>query len=193
VLMTFKRVVDDFNLSIVDFEQSRLNDDLYSASRYLLKYITKNLSDSQDLFNARVLDGWKRKHKIRVFSNSQMPLNVGVYKKIYYSLSNYEKNKIFSKSEDTITLKERLDLRVNELGTSIYLFLQDNLFIRRKITCMKNGKRFSKTTTIGRRNAPFQVNLEISKDSERYTTHRLDIDYENLRLYRKAKFIKQGY
>ena len=91
---TYKRVVEHFKLDRTDLEEVAFKDNVNYASKYLLKYIIKDLNNGSDIFKARVLDGWKRFHKIRVLTSSLLPLNVMVYKKIYTSVSFIEKNKI---------------------------------------------------------------------------------------------------
>ncbi|MEA2017041.1 MAG: replication endonuclease [Campylobacterota bacterium] len=91
---TFKRVVNHFNLTVVDYQSTNFNESISYASNYLLKYITKDLNSGADYFQARVLDGWKRKHKIRVLSNSNLPLTLKIYKQIYHSISNIEKKRL---------------------------------------------------------------------------------------------------
>ena len=83
VKATFSRVVEYFKLDRIDFEEVSFKENINYASKYLLKYIIKDLNNSSDILKARILDGWKRYHKIRVLTSSLLPLNVMVYKKIY--------------------------------------------------------------------------------------------------------------
>jgi hypothetical protein len=87
VKAVFKRVVEHFKLNRTDLEEVVFKDNINYASKYLLKYIIKDLNNGSDIFKARVLDGWKRYHKIRVLTSSLLPLNVMVYKKIYSAVS----------------------------------------------------------------------------------------------------------
>jgi hypothetical protein len=99
------------------------------------------LNSGSDIYKARVLDGWKRYHKIRVLTSSLLPLNVMVYKKIYSSVSFVEKNKIIFKIDDNIvSMKEKIDNEVQKLGLPLYLFFQDNFSIQ-KIILDKNNDR----------------------------------------------------
>ena len=52
---------------------------IQASVSYLLKYIRKSFN-SDDERAARVIDGWKRANKIRVFSNSQIPVTREIYK-----------------------------------------------------------------------------------------------------------------
>jgi hypothetical protein len=109
VKAVFKRVVEHFKLNRTDLEEVVFKDNINYASKYLLKYIIKDLNNGSDIFKARVLDGWKRYHKIRVLTSSLLPLNVMVYKKIYSAVSLIEKNKISFKIDDKIiSMKEKI-------------------------------------------------------------------------------------
>lgn len=192
---TFKRVVEHFELSSVDFDSVQLRDNLSSAGRYLIKYITKDLKNGVDFFKIRVLDGWKRFHKIRVLSNSQLPLNVLLYRKIYHSISFNQKNKINSKKECKIsTVKEKIDKEVATLGIPLYLFIQDNLFLEQEIKYLDQvGSKIKKTVT-GQRNSLFKVKLKVSRyRSGNRLSYRIDdlrIKYKNKEIYRKEQYMK---
>lgn len=56
-------------------------EDISKGSAYLKKYLKKILLSNNEL-DLYFLDGWKKKNKIRLFSNSQVPLNKGDYIKI---------------------------------------------------------------------------------------------------------------
>ncbi|QKF77618.1 hypothetical protein [Arcobacter defluvii] len=183
----FKRVVEHFKLDRTDLEEVAFKDNVNYASKYLLKYIIKDLNNGSDIFKARVLDGWKRFHKIRVLTSSLLPLNVMVYKKIYNSVSFIEKNKINFKSDDNIvSMKEKIDLEVQELGLPIYLFFQDNFSIEK--TVVKNSDR--KITRVGEKSSIFKVKLISEKKDKYYKIKTLRISYKNEEIYTKQKFIK---
>ena len=184
---TYKRVVEHFKLDRTDLEEVAFKDNVNYASKYLLKYIIKDLNNGSDIFKARVLDGWKRFHKIRVLTSSLLPLNVMVYKKIYTSVSFIEKNKINFKSDDNIvSMKEKIDLEVQELGLPIYLFFQDNFSIEK--TVKKGNDR--KITRVGEKSSIFKVKLISEKKDKYYKIRTLRISYKNEEIYTKQKFIK---
>ena len=184
---TYKRVVEHFKLDRTDLEEVAFKDNVNYASRYLLKYIIKDLNNGSDIFKARVLDGWKRFHKIRVLTSSLLPLNVMVYKKIYTSVSFIEKNKINFKSDDNIvSMKEKIDLEVQELGLPIYLYFQDNFSIEK--TIQKGNDR--KITRVGEKSSIFKVKLISEKKDKYYKIRTLRISYKNEEIYTKQKFIK---
>jgi len=192
---TFKRVVEHFNLSSVDFDSVQLKDNLSSAGRYLIKYITKDLKSGVDFFKIRVLDGWKRFHKIRVLSNSQLPLNVLLYRKIYHSISFSQKNKINFKKECKIsTVKEKIDKKVATLGIPLYLFIQDNLFLEQEIKYLDQDGSKTKRTVKGQRNSLFKVQLKVSRyrngNRLSYKIDDLRIKYNNKEIYRKEQYMK---
>lgn len=51
------------------------------GSSYIIKYILKNFNDKE----IKQLDGWKKLHKIRIFTMSNLPLSTDIFKKLYYS------------------------------------------------------------------------------------------------------------
>ena len=184
---TYKRVVEHFKLDRTDLEEVAFKDNVNYASKYLLKYIIKDLNNGSDIFKARVLDGWKRFHKIRVLTSSLLPLNVMVYKKIYTSVSFIEKNKINFKIDDNIvSMKEKIDLEVQELGLPIYLYFQDNFSIEK--TVQKGNDR--KITRVGEKSSIFKVKLISEKKDKYYKIRTLRISYKNEEIYTKQKFIK---
>lgn len=184
---TFKRVIEYFGLDRVDFEQSNFINDLTYASRYLLKYITKNLNSGSDYFQARVLDGWKRFHKIRILTSSELPLTVDVYKKIYRSISNISKNKINSKSFDKIvSAKKKIDETVATLGIPYYLFFQENLYLERHIRSSKEDK----VLLCGNKDALIRVKMIIEKNNKNYSVKAFRITFCGVELYKKTKYIK---
>ncbi|MCT7444442.1 replication endonuclease [Aliarcobacter cryaerophilus] len=184
----FKRVVEHFELDRIDFEEVSFKENINYASKYLLKYIIKDLNNSSDILKARILDGWKRYHKIRVLTTSQLPLNVMVYKKIYKSVSFTEKNKINFRIDDKmiITLKEKIDIKCKELGVPIYLYFQDNFSIEK--TILKSSGR--KIIRLGARNSLFRVKLVNEKNAKYYKIKDFKVSYKNREIYAKQEFIK---
>lgn len=187
VLGTFKRVVEYFALDRVEFEQSRFLEDVHYSSRYLLKYITKDLRSGSDYFQARVLDGWKRFHKIRILTSSELPLKVGVYKKIYRVLSNIPKNKINSDLFDSMRLaKEKMDEIIKERAIPYYLYFQENLFLEK---CIHSSKG-SKVLLCGEQNALIKVKMTLEKFGGSYALKAFRIVFDGVELYKKQTFIK---
>ena len=187
VKSVFKRVVEHFKLDRTDLEEVSFKDNINYASKYLLKYIIKDLNNGSDIFKARVLDGWKRYHKIRVLTSSLLPLNVMVYKKIYKAVSLIPINKISFKSNDKIiSMKEKIDLETKNLGLPIYLFFQDNFSIEKTVL----SNRDSKIISFGSKNSIFKVKLTNEKKAKHYKVKSLEVSYENENIYTKQKFIK---
>ncbi|MDN5114973.1 hypothetical protein [Aliarcobacter butzleri] len=187
VKATFSRVVEYFKLDRIDFEEVSFKENINYASKYLLKYIIKDLNNSNDTLKARTLDGWKRYHKIRVLTTSLLPLNVMVYKKIYKSVSFLEKNRInFQIDDKIITLKEKIDMRCQELGLPLYLYFQDNFFIEK--TILKN--RNKEITSLGAKNSLFKVKLIAEKKAKYYKIKDLKVSYKKKEIYTKQDFIK---
>ncbi|PWE22553.1 replication endonuclease [Aliarcobacter skirrowii] len=187
VKATFSRVVEYFQLNRIDFEEVSFKENINYASKYLLKYIIKDLNNSSDILKARILDGWKRYHKIRVLTTSLLPLNVMVYKKIYKSVSFTEKNRINFKIDDKIiTLKEKIDMKCQELGLPLYLYFQDNFSIEK--TILKNSNR--EIISLGAKNSLFRVKLVSEKNAKYYKIKDFKVSYKKKEIYTKQDFIK---
>ncbi len=187
VKAVFKRVVEHFKLDRTDLEEVSFKNNINYASKYLLKYIIKDLNNGADIFKARVLDGWKRYHKIRVLTSSLLPLNVMVYKKIYSAVSLIPENKISFKLDDKIiSMKEKIDLETKDLGLPIYLFFQDNFSIEK--TVLNRNDR--KIIRFGSKNSIFKVKLSNEKKDKYYKIKSLEVCYKDENIYTKQKFIK---
>lgn len=187
VKTTFSRVIEHFELNRIDFEEVSFKENINYASKYLLKYIIKDLNNSSDILKARILDGWKRYHKIRVLTTSLLPLNVMVYKKIYKSVSFTEKNRINFRIDDKIiTLKEKIDMKCQELGLPLYLYFQDNFFIEK--TILKNSNK--EIISLGAKNSLFRVKLVSEKNAKYYKLKDFKVSYKKREIYTKQNFIK---
>lgn len=187
VKAVFKRVVEHFKLNRTDLEEVSFKDNINYASKYLLKYIIKDLNNSSDIFKARVHDGWKRYHKVRVLNSTILPLNVMVYKKLYSAVSLIPENKISFKLDDKIiSMKEKIDLEVKDLGLPLYLFFQDNFSIEKTIL----NNRDSKIIRLGSKNSIFKVKLSNEKKDKYYKIKSLEVSYKDENIYTKQKFIK---
>lgn len=195
VKAVFKRVVEHFKLDRTDLEEVAFKDNINYASKYLLKYIIKDLNNGADIFKARVLDGWKRFHKIRVLTSSLLPINVMMYKKIYNSVSFIEKNKIFSKKNyKLLNVKEIIDEKVRTQGIPIYYFFQQNLFLEQKILSADSKCSKTKTNRFGDIKSLFKVKLDIERNRDNkgrltYKTKRLIISYRGIEIYQNAKYL----
>ena len=145
------------------------------------------MNNSSDILKARILDGWKRYHKIRVLTTSQLPLNVMVYKKIYKSVSFTEKNKInFNIDDKIISMKQKINIECRKLGLPIYLYFQDNFSIEK--TILKSSGR--KIIRLGARNSLFRVKLVNEKQAKYYKIKDFKVSYKNREIYAKQEFIK---
>lgn len=183
----FKRVVEHFELNRTDIEEVSFKEDINYASKYLLKYIIKDLNNSSDIYKARVLDGWKRFHKIRVLTSSQLPLNVMVYKQIYKAISFMPENKINFKSDDKISvLKEKINEEVQSLNIPLYLYFQDNFSIQKTIIVQGNRKLI----TQGKRDSIIKVKLIVEKKAKYYKIKEFEVSYKSQKIYTKQQFIK---
>ncbi len=73
----FETITKKYELKQTKIE--RLNE--ARGSSYIIKYILKNFNDNE----IKQLDGWKKLHKIRLFTMSNLPLSTDIFKKLYYS------------------------------------------------------------------------------------------------------------
>jgi hypothetical protein len=81
---TFKSVEKKFNKIVKKYElkQTKLEQvKERQRSSYIIKYLLKNFENDE----LKKLDGWKKLHKIRLFSMSNLELPTGIFKKLYYS------------------------------------------------------------------------------------------------------------
>ncbi|MFY4822102.1 replication endonuclease [Aliarcobacter butzleri] len=191
----YKRVIEHFELQRTDLEQVSIKENISCASRYILKYIVKTLNDNSDYFSARVLDGWKRENKIRTLSNSQIPLNLEIYKKIYFSISNIEKKKIFSKKNYKLTIgKKEIDNGVRTNGIPYYYFFQQNLYLEQKIFSADGKCSKQKTNRFGDIKSLFHIKLDIQRNRDRkgrliYKICKFIIKYRGIEIYQQQKYL----
>lgn len=181
VKSVYKRVVAFYELNQSDFEEPKFRENITFASRYLLKYITKNLQDGQDYFCIRSIDGWKRTHKIRVITSSDIGLTQFLYKKIYYSL--------------TPEIKATIDLVIKEQNIPYYLYLQNNTYIKKHVTHIESKTVKTVKSTLGSAKSLFTIELKSNRirapDGKIfYRITDLSIKHKRALLYKKANLVK---
>lgn len=89
VLDTFNKIIEKYQLKQVVIDKCIEKDEEVKigkleqrrGSTYIIKYMLKNFQ----LQELKQLDGWKKTHKIRMFSMSKLELNTEFFKKLYYS------------------------------------------------------------------------------------------------------------
>ncbi len=191
----YKRVIEHFELQRTDLEQVSIKENISCASRYILKYIVKTLNDNNDYFFVRFLDGWRRENKVRILSNSQIPLNLEIYKKIYFSISNIEKKKIFSKKNYKLHhVKETIDEKVRTQGIPIYYFFQQNLYLEQKIFNADGKCSKQKTNWFGDITSLFHIKFEIQRKRDKkgrlaYKICKFIIKYRGIEIYQQQKYL----
>jgi hypothetical protein len=183
----FVKIVNEFELNQSDFSQmnestENKNDSSYNtrinrAAKYVMKYITKNLKNSADIFYARVLDGWKRIFKIRMITTSNLPLTLAEYRTIYHALDS--------------EIKESLLKEAREKNINLFYLILENLA---KITTIKNIG-----DTIKRYKSLLQSRFVILKKVIRQQTERGGYSYivngltffiDRVPVYKKQHIIK---
>ena len=191
----YKRVIEHFELQRTDLEQVSIKENISCASRYILKYIVKTLNDNNDYFFVRFLDGWRRENKVRILSNSQIPLKLEIYKKIYFSISNIEKKKIFSKKNYKLHhVKETIDEKVRTQGIPIYYFFQQNLYLEQKIFNADGKCSKQKTNWFGDITSLFHIKFEIQRKRDKkgrlaYKICKFIIKYRGIEIYQQQKYL----
>jgi hypothetical protein len=180
-LSTFDNIVTEFQLSQVDLElvgdKQMVKSDISNASKYLMKYVTKSLSDGADFYQARIIDGWKKRHKIRMISMSQLPLSLTDYRQIYHSIDQ--------------KLKDELLQRAKNENMNLFTYIQKNMF---KMRVLLQGNETIKTDLYGL--AKNEIHLFISVDRKRlengfsYTTKSFIVTVDKKVAYQKQKYIK---
>jgi hypothetical protein len=178
---TFDNIVTEFQLSQVDLElvgdKQMIKSDISCASKYIMKYVTKDLNSGADFYQARIIDGWKKRHKIRMISMSQLPLSLTDYRQIYHGIDQ--------------KLKDELLCRAKSKNMNMYTYIQKNMF---KMRVLLQGNETIKTDLHGL--VKNEIHLFISVDRKRlengfsYTTKSFIVIVDQQVVYRKTKFIK---
>lgn len=77
VLKQFETIKNKFSLKQCEIERLKES----KGSSYIIKYLLKNYKSDE----IRNLDGYKKNHKIRIFTMSNLPLSSSIFKKLYYT------------------------------------------------------------------------------------------------------------
>ena len=111
------KYIDNENIGRSEIEQIN---DISRVVPYLLKYIKKsfNSDNKEDYY---LLDGWKRKNKIRVFTMSNVSIPRFIFKKIYQNISQEDKKIIDSKENFNILeeIENMSDIHINYFKTDL--------------------------------------------------------------------------
>ena len=178
----YQRVIEYYKLNQATFEECSFRENITYASRYLLKYITKNIADSQDYFTIRSLDGWKRHHKIRVLTSSDIGLSQFIYKKVYYAL--------------TSDIKAQIDAIIKEQNIPYYLYIKNNTFIKKEVKQLDLKRVKTIRSTVGNQASLFKVELKINRirspDTKKvnYKITEMMIRYKQEVIYKKSNLIR---
>ena len=181
----FDNILDEFNLSQTDFElvdnefleinPNHIKTGVNRASKYITKYIIKNLKDGADYYQARLLDGWKRHHKIRIITMSNLPLSLAEYRTIYHNLDEESKAELLNEAK-----KEDINL---------FFYILNNMFRLKKLH--KNG-----SSTIKQYGNIDKAKIILFENITRYKTkvgYQYKIDKFTLFINHKMKYEKPIY
>lgn len=188
----FAKICTEFNLSETEISFNEIDEDastqmktgINRASLYLMKYITKNLNDNRDIYEARVIDGIKREHKMRMITISNLPLLLSDYRAIYHNLGDENKEKLL------------LEAKAKEVN--LFTYLLKNMYMVTVIndvdTSVKTLKQFGKIEKS--RVQFFKVKTRTERLSGGYSTkvESLTFFVDHIQIYKKEKFqiIKKG-
>ena len=178
----FDKVTNFYKINQKEFEPSSMKTDLCSASRYLIKYIIKDLNSSLFIYTTRLLDGLKRKNKIRAFSCSALPLSVGVYKKIYTAIYHFD-----LKQNSTQTLKEKILQECKAKSIPIFLFIQDNLYLRKTVS---KSSGLNVVKSFGKSSAMFKADFLYKRVEKLFKLVDFRIKYKSKLISKKQTYLK---
>ena len=178
----FDKVTNFYNLNQKEFEPSSMKTDLCSASRYLIKYIIKDIHDSLFIYKTRLLDGLKRKNRIRVFTCSALSLSVGIYKKIYTAIYHFD-----LKQNSTQTLKEKILQECKAKSIPIFLFIQDNLYLRKTVS---KSSGLNVVKSFGKISAMFKADFVYKRAEKLFKLVDFKIKYKSKLISEKQTYLK---
>lgn len=178
----FDKVTNFYKINQKEFEPSSMKTNLRSASRYLIKYIIKDLNSSLFIYTTRLLDGLKRKNKIRAFSCSALPLSVGVYKKIYTAIYQFD-----LKHNSTQTLKEKILQDCKAKSIPIFLFIQDNLYLRKTVS---KSSGLNVVKSFGKSSAMFKADFVYTRVGKLFKLVDFTIKYKSNLISKKQTYLK---
>jgi len=119
LLKEFVKIKNEYELDKTDYSKAHneshadYKTSINRASKYIMKYITKNLKSGTDIFYARVLDGYKRVNKIRMITTSNLPLSLAEYRTIYYHIDS--------------DIKEALIKEARQKGINLFYLILERL------------------------------------------------------------------
>jgi hypothetical protein len=188
----FDNIVNEYQLSQVDFDligdKQLMKTNISKASKYLMKYIVKSLNNGTDYYQARIIDGWKKKHKIRIITMSNLPLSLGEYRSIYHNLDTDQKNELLNKAQEkkinifTYILKNMYKVRVlsnqqnKKIKTTIYGNVEKDIKMFISVRRSKKRKCFSYAI----KSFIVIINNQVAYEKEHYTTIQNNIgEYNN--------------
>ncbi|WP_151947404.1 replication endonuclease [Aliarcobacter butzleri] len=178
----FYKVTNFYKINQKEFEPSSMKTNLRSASRYLIKYIIKDLNSSLFIYTTRLLDGLKRKNRIRVFTCSALSLSVGIYKKIYTAIYHFD-----LKQNSTQTLKEKILQECKSKSIPIFLFIQDNLYLRKTVS---KSSGLNVVKSFGKISAMFKADFVYKRVEKLFKLVDFKIKYKSKLISEKQTYLK---
>lgn len=152
----YKNIVKKHNLKQCKFKVLKS----IKGSSYITKYILKNFDDKE----MRMLDGWKKIHKIRMFTMSNLELKTKYFKKLYFN------NK---------PLNEKIVKEIKS-GVSIYNNLYEFYTLNTKIVTERIDE-----------NGEIKLKIDNRKIDNLFTVYILKQKEKVLRIQKEFKYIEE--
>ena len=152
----YQNILKKYNLKQCKFEILKK----IKGCSYITKYILKTFNDKE----MRMMDGWKKTHKIRMFTMSNLELNTNLFKKLYYN------NK---------PLNEKIVEEIKS-GVSIYNNLYEFYTLNTKIITERIDE-----------NGEFKIKINNRKIDNLFTVYTLKQKEEVIRNKKKYVFDKE--
>lgn len=185
----FDKICVEFNLieTEISFDEdssSKVKTNINRASLYMMKYITKNLNDNRDIYEARVLDGLKREYKMRMITMSNLPLSLSDYRVIYHNLDEENKKKLL--------------LEAKRVESNLFTYLMKNMYqatvIKDVDTSVKTLKQYGKIEKSRIQFFKCKARTERIRGGYSKKVEGLTFFIDHVKVYEKEKFqiLKRG-
>lgn len=178
----------------VQFDFTPLND-TQSSVTYISKYVSKSIN-SDNLLNSRIIDGWKKSHKIRMFTHSYVPVSRDVYKVVsrFVDLKSSETYNIFTQKIDGYSILENLENKIHL--TQNYYDDKNNLYKTKeffnvnadyKVFVSKQKRKKIDISILLNLSYLYKTRFDYYKFFDDLT--KLDFDFSHLHSYYFDKFV----
>ena len=123
---------------------------------YLLKYIRKSLN-AENITDKHLLDGWKKKNKIRIFTMSNVSIPRYIYKKLYINLGE----SIEKKQDERFNILEKFE---EICDINVRTFFENELISERSFGNKTNAARYIITIEKEKIEKEYYEDIEVDED-----------------------------